>query len=375
MTPQRVLVIGGGISGLTAAAVFANRGVAVDVVEIKEKLGDLGGVGLSIMGNATKALATIGAAEACVAAGMPADVFTVRDQAGGIVATPPWPPLGKPEWPGQIGISRADFHRILADAARSAGVAVHCGVTVRSLEQDGDAVHVEFTDGRSDTYDLVIGADGIYSETRKRIFPEAAGPEETGLAVWRAYAPRPEGITTTQLHFGGPHGVVGICPINDRDCYVYCIHRSIRGERRDPRTLHLQLREKLESYGGLIPDVMTHLNDPALVSYRPLEWLLLAAPWYRGRVVLIGDAAHTNPPNIAQGAAMGIEDALVLAEEVTKPGPLDAALERFMRRRWDRAKLVVEASCRIAMDQVEHTPGFDPAAEIARANTVLAEPF
>jgi 2-polyprenyl-6-methoxyphenol hydroxylase-like FAD-dependent oxidoreductase len=96
MSVQRALIIGGGISGLTAGASLARRGVEVDLVELKNQLGDEGGIGLSIMGNATKALATLGAAEACVAAGMPADAFTVRAPSGEVVATPPWPPLGKP---------------------------------------------------------------------------------------------------------------------------------------------------------------------------------------------------------------------------------------------------------------------------------------
>jgi 2-polyprenyl-6-methoxyphenol hydroxylase-like FAD-dependent oxidoreductase len=306
---------------------------------------------------------------------MAADEFTVRAPSGEVVAVPPWPPLGKPEWPAQIGISRADFHRILIDAAVAVGVKVHCGNTTRSIEQGQDRTCVEFTDGRSGDYDLVVAADGIYSKTRAQLFAEVTGPQQTGLAIWRALAPRPKGITTTQLHFGGPQGLVGICPINKAHCYVYCMHEARPGERRDPSTLHEQLREKIEGYGGLIPDLAAQINDPLHVSYRPIEWMLIPAPWHRGRVVLIGDAAHANPPNVAQGAAMGIEDAVVLAEEISAPGLLKDAMSRFMARRWDRVKLVVEVSCSVAKNQVEHTPGFDAAAEIRRASTALAKPY
>jgi 2-polyprenyl-6-methoxyphenol hydroxylase-like FAD-dependent oxidoreductase len=177
------------------------------------------------------------------------------------------------------------------------------------------------------------------------------------------------------LHFGGLQGLVGVCPINHKHCYVYCIHAATAGERRDPTTLHAQLREKLEGYGGLIPGLASQLNDPTLVSYRPIEWMLVPAPWHRGRVVLIGDAAHANPPNVAQGAAMGIEDAVVLAEEVTRPGSFEAAMARFMARRWERVKLVVDASCSVAKNQVEHTPGFDAAAEIGRVSAALAQAY
>lgn len=375
MIVQRVLIIGGGISGLTAGAALAGRGVDVDLVEIRDKIGDIGGVGLSIMGNAIQALSTIGAGQACVDAGMPADTFTVRNPAGEIVATPEWPPLGGTEWPSQTGISRSDFHRILADAAISAGTKFFCGVTVKSIEQDEDKAHVVFTDGRTDSYDLVLGADGIYSETRKMIFPDAAGPQPVGLGIWRAYAPRPEGITTTQLHFGGDQAVVGICPINEKDCYVYCMHESFEGERRDPNTLHEQLQEKLSGYQGPVHDLSAQLTDPSLVNYRPLEWLLHPAPWYKGRVLLIGDAVHTNPPNIAQGAAMGIEDGVVLAEEMAKSGTVEEALVRFMERRWERAKLVVEASRKIAYGEAGHDSDFDATAEINAASAVVAEPY
>jgi 2-polyprenyl-6-methoxyphenol hydroxylase-like FAD-dependent oxidoreductase len=254
-------------------------------------------------------------------------------------------------------------------------VKITCGVTTRSINQGEESARVVFTDGHSGDYDLVVAADGIYSKTRARLFPEVTGPRQTGLAIWRALAPRPEGITTTQLHFGGPQGLVGICPINDEHCYVYCIHEAAAGERRDPSTLHEQLREKIQGYGGLIPGVAAQINDPTQISYRPIEWMLIPAPWHRGRVVLIGDAAHANPPNVAQGAAMGIEDAVVLAEEVTAPGTFEDAMARFMARRWERVKLVVEVSRSVARNQVEHTPGYDAAAEIRRASTTLAEPY
>jgi 2-polyprenyl-6-methoxyphenol hydroxylase-like FAD-dependent oxidoreductase len=368
----KVLVVGAGISGLTAAASLARRGIAVDVVEIKAQLGDQGGIGLSIMGNATKALATIGAAEQCVAVGMPADFFTVRDPSGNIVGTPPWPPLGKPDWPAQIGISRAVFHEILTLAAVGAGVSIRCGVTLESFDEYG---HARFTDGEEGTYALLVGADGLNSTVRKMMFPDAPAPQLTGQGIWRAYAPRPPGITTTQLHLGGSQGLVGICPISDESCYVYCLHNIEPGERVTLERGPEQLRQRLRDYGGLIPALSEAIRDPRLVNFRPLEWLLVPTPWNRGRCVLIGDAAHANPPNLAQGAAMGIEDAVVLSEEFGKGDDLEAALRRFMIRRYARAKLVVDISRDIARGEADHTPGFDAAAARQTASVALAQPY
>jgi 2-polyprenyl-6-methoxyphenol hydroxylase-like FAD-dependent oxidoreductase len=156
---------------------------------------------------------------------------------------------------------------------------------------------------------------------------------------------------------------------------VYCLHGAEVGERRNPATFHLQLREKLEGYGGLIPALAAQMTDPSLVSYRPLEALLKPNPWYLGRVLLMGDAAHSNTPNLAQGAGMGIEDAAVLADELAKHHTLDEVLRRFMARRFERAKMVVEVSGQIARAEAEHTPNFDIKAVMTAASEKLAQPY
>ena len=156
-----ILIIGGGITGLTAAAFLGRQGFKVDVIEIRSQLEDQGGSGLSIMGNATRALNTIGVAQPCVDAGMPADNYTIRNADGTIVATPDWPPLGKPGWPAQIGISRAVFHSFLVKAARDASATLRCSMSVTALTQTPDTVTVRFATGEVGKYDLVIGADGI----------------------------------------------------------------------------------------------------------------------------------------------------------------------------------------------------------------------
>jgi 2-polyprenyl-6-methoxyphenol hydroxylase-like FAD-dependent oxidoreductase len=372
---RNVLIIGGGITGLTTAACLGRKGFNVDLIEIRSRLEDQGGIGLSIMGNATKALDTIGVAKQCVEAGMPADTYTIRRSDGTVLATPSWPALGKPNWPAQIGISRAAFHSFLVDAARAASANLRCSMSVGALTQTPDSVEVRFATGEVGAYDLVVGADGIRSATRGTVFPDRLEPTAVGLGIWRAHAKRPVGITTTQLHLGGPQGVVGICPISEDDCYVYCLHGAEPGERRNPATFHLQLQEKLVGYGGLIPQLSAQMTDPATVSYRPLEELLKPNPWFLGRVLLMGDAAHSNTPNLAQGAGMGIEDAAVLADELTQDHALDEVLRRFMARRFERAKMVVDVSGTIARAEAQHTPNFDVRAAMTAASEVLAQPY
>ena len=92
---------------------------------------------------------------------------------------------------------------------------------------------------------------------------------------------------------------MGICPISDKGRYVYFLHNSSPGDRIEFERGPEILREKLQGCGGLIPPLAETTRDPGLVSFRPLEWLLLPSPWYRRRLAVVGDAAHANPPNLA----------------------------------------------------------------------------
>ncbi len=369
-----ILIVGGGIVGLTAATALARRGIKTVLIERKAELADEGGVGLSLLANAMRALDTIDLAERCLAAGVPADILLMCKPDGTPQFENPIARIDGHRWPGATGISRAAFHAILAEAARDAGVDIRCGLTVTSWEEQEDGLSVPFSDGSSDRFALIVGADGLYSDTRASVFPECR-PMPTGQAVWRAACARPAGVDCTHLFFGGRHGVVGINPVSPTLAYLYIVENASQDTRRDPATLHTQMREELAEYGGFAAQLAVTLDDPAKVSYRPLEWLLAPAPWSKGRVVLIGDAAHANPPVLAQGAAMGIEDAIVLAEEVTSDGPLDAALARFAARRYDRAKYIVETSCQLAQWEVDHTPGVDVPGIMRAASARLAEPI
>lgn len=103
--------------------------------------------------------------------------------------------------------------------------------------------------------------------------------------------------------------------------------------------------ELIESFGGLVAEMAQYIDSPEKVSCRPIQKMLLPSLWHRGRVVIIGDAAHAHAPSLAQGAAMGIEDAIVLADEVSRnPDDLEKALCGFNQRRFSRVKALVDAS-------------------------------
>jgi 2-polyprenyl-6-methoxyphenol hydroxylase-like FAD-dependent oxidoreductase len=374
VTGEAVLIVGGGISGLTAAIAFAQKGIKTVLIERKAELADEGGIGLTLINNALRALETIGVAQTFVSSGVPADSLAMCKPDGSLFMESPIARNGAPDLPGSVATSRAGFHAIIAKAAREAGVDIRCGLTVSDWQEGSDVLNVRFSDGSDGEFGLMIGADGLYSATRARLFPECQ-PQPTGQAAWRAECSRPEGVDRSHIHFGGKHGVVGICPITRDRAYLYIVENTPEFARRDAATLHLQMQEELAGYGGLVAHLSAQLDANSKVSRRQLEWLLAPEPWGKGCVVLIGDAAHANPPVIAQGAAMGIEDAIVLAEEYARDQSAEPAILRFSKRRYERVKHVVETSCQLAKWEVEHTPGVDVPGVIREATERLAEPI
>lgn len=247
------------------------------------------------------------------------------------------------------------LHRILADAVLAAGVRVSLGVTVESLEQGAEGADVRFSDGAEGRYDLVVGADGLYSQLRDLLFPGAPKPRFTGQGCWRVVAPRPERVDCPEIYMGRLKA--GVTPCSPSQMYMFLLDNVPDNPRYDPAE-HLEtLRGKLEGFGGTLAEVRAGLGPDSSIVYRPLEALLMPLPWHRGRVVLIGDAVHATTPHLASGAGLAVEDAIVLAEELERAPDIEAGLTAFGERRFERARLVVENSVRIGeMEQA----GADP---------------
>jgi 2-polyprenyl-6-methoxyphenol hydroxylase-like FAD-dependent oxidoreductase len=351
-------------------------GVAVDVAEIRHDVAEQAGVGLSMQGNSMAALGRLGLASACLKAGIPGNYLNIRRPDGTVVARQPLLPMGGPAYPATTGITRKALHRILLSGAMGAGAVLQEGCTVRQFAQDGDGVDVEFNTGRSARYDIMVGADGLYSKTRGALFPECA-PVFDGQAVWRAGIPRPRGNFATELHFGGPLGLVGLCPVSADSAYVYIVESVAQGTRHEGDAATATMLEKLAGYSSpLIRAAAQHLPESKSVTFRALESILVAAPWYQGRVVLMGDAAHAGPPVLAQGAAMGIEDAVAFGELAAGDLAIDVLMARFMTRRFPRAALVVRNSRQLCEWEVTHQATPELVGKIMyESQLALAQPF
>jgi 2-polyprenyl-6-methoxyphenol hydroxylase-like FAD-dependent oxidoreductase len=357
---QKILVVGGGIGGLCTTIALRRAGFGVDMVE-KNPAWDVYGVGIIQPGNALRALNQLGLAEEAVAQGH--SIVGDRTWLGDgqtELADNDWPPLVEGLPPGN-GITRPRLHQILQSHTLDSGADIRTGVTFTSLDDHGDGVTVEFTDGDTREYDIVVGADGLYSQVRQTVFADAPVAKYTGQVCWRYNLPRIEGLDKIWVYIGAT-GTAGFVPLADDLMYMLTIEKPPEGGSLKVPTegIAAVYRERLEQFGGPVAEHRELVADDEAVVYRPVENVLVPPPWYRGRVVLIGDAAHATSPHCGQGAAQAIEDGIVLAEELSTEQVLDAALERYMERRHDRCKMIVEGSEMIGRWELDHSLPVNP---------------
>jgi 2-polyprenyl-6-methoxyphenol hydroxylase-like FAD-dependent oxidoreductase len=359
---NNVLVVGAGLAGAGVAIHLATKGVAVDLLEIKPEVAGLGS-GITLQGNALRELRSLGVWDRVQEAGYVFDTTGIRapDPNGTVVAEIADAKTGGPDLPAAMGMPRPELAHILIDRATEVGVKVRLGTTFTELSQDDGGVDVTFADGSTGRYDLVIGADGLRSWTRRALGINLE-TRSVGMGIWRAFGPRPASVTRTDLYYGGPSYIAGYCPTGENSLYAYIVEDAQDRSALSPEEQLATMKQLSQAYHGPWDEIRETLTDPSRVNYTWFETHVLDAPWNRGRVVLIGDAAHTCPPTIAQGGAMALEDAVVLAELLTERDTFDQDLwDAFMARRFERAKTVVDASNQLAQWQLEHVQGDIPS--------------
>lgn len=351
-----VLIVGGGVGGMTAAVRLAALGARVALID-KDPQWRAYGAGLTITGPSLRAFDELGVLPEIRERGSVHAGMRIFDPAGNLQADIPAPPDPAPlRCTG--GIMRPVLHEILAARVRRAGVEVALGIEPREIVPHGASVEATLSDGRRARYDLVVGADGIFSSVRRMAFPEAPPPRFTGQGCWRVVAPRPPAVDRSELYLGGPVKV-GLVPVAHDRMYMFILEHVPLNPRFAQEQYISHLKALLAGFGRNAAGVRDGLGPRSQITYRPLEWILVPQPWYRGRVVLIGDAAHATTPHLASGAGMAVEDALVLAQELARHEDPDAALGAFMQRRIERARSVVETSVKIG--ELEMAGG-DPQA-------------
>ena len=371
---SKVLIVGGGVAGMSCAIQMRKSGIDVDLVEIDPSW-RVYGAGITMTGPTLRALQTLGVLDQVVAQCATWNGAKIFSKAGELLEEVTFPALAA-GLPASGGIMRPVLHKILSTKTLDLGTNVRLGTSVVRLAESAAQVDVTFTDDSRGNYDLVVGADGIFSALRERVLPAAAKPVFTGQVVYRLVAERPAEVDRSYFFMGEDYKV-GFSPVSATHMYMFLLHPAAENPWIEVRDQPQKLYEAMEGFGGLVPEIRetVRTTNAGSVNYRPLEILLQPAPWHRGRVVLIGDASHATTPHLASGAGMAIEDGIVLAEEIATRPTLAHAFEGFMARRFERCRLVVENSVKLGKIEMSHGSPAEHTRLMSEALGALRQPI
>lgn len=374
----RILVAGGGIGGLTAAAALLQAGFEVAVFEQAAVLAEVG-AGIQVSANAGRVYRSLGLMEAVEAAGVLPDAYHFRIfDSGEILQTIPLG-AGYRERHGvpYVTIHRADLHRLLVDKVGSLDPgAVLTGRAVTSFAEDDDGVTVTLADGSTERGAALVGADGIRSVVRRGV----VGPDEavyTGDAVWRVVVPMdrlaPEHRSRTTDIWAGPgkHAVTYALRGGALMNLVGCVEFAQWED--ESWTTPRPWAEMRADFDGWHPTITAIIE--AADRDQCFRWALRdrspIRDWSTARVTLLGDAAHPTLPYMAQGAAMAVEDAAVLARALGGQTDIPAAIALYQRNRVDRTARIVNESR--ANRALFHMPDVDALRAAFAKRDIAAE--
>jgi len=368
-----VLIVGAGMTGMTLGVALKQSGIGCEIVEIRPALTEPG-TGISLQGPALRALQSVGVVDRCIAQGFGYSHFKTCDAAGNVTGTVDLPRLLGPDYPATVGVLRQSVHEVLADELSRLGVPLRLATTVAEFDQDDDGVDVVFSDGKRARYDLVVGADGQRSAIREMLFGKQHRPYYTGQMNWRATVSKPPEVEGRYSYFG-PTNKSGFNPIARDRMYIYIVQNVPRRPRWADAELPAMMRGLLAEFGGALGRARDEVRTPEQIICRPIFSMILPPPWHRGRVLVVGDAAHTTTPHLASGASIGIEDAVVLARVLQSDAPVVEILEDFMARRHQRCHMIVKNSEQLGEWEKNPTaPGIDTIGITSKSYQALAQP-
>jgi 2-polyprenyl-6-methoxyphenol hydroxylase-like FAD-dependent oxidoreductase len=334
---ERILIVGGGIAGLTAASAFHQQGFSVELVE-RSPSWHATGAAFQLHANGMRIVHALGLGEAVEQAGAVIHRWLHCDQDGEVLCETDLEQMWGKVIP-DIAIDRPRLQQILL--AGAAAVPCRLGTSVASLSQDEQRVQVGLSDGSSSDYDLVVGADGIDSTVRTLVMGTLQ-PDYTGLMIWRSLVAVPPPDPTNFRIMLGDGCFFGITPLGDGPTNVFGAVGMPRTS--DPLQGRLErFRKRFAGFGGHVQQCLAALSRDEQIHCGPIEEVQLDH-WHRGHVVLIGDAAHAGAPTMGQGGIMAMEDAYVLAALLRGAETAERALDSYETRRKPRATWVQQQS-------------------------------
>ena len=339
-----ILVIGGGIGGVAAGVALTRAGFRCEVFERASELREVG-AGITMFSNAVHALGELGLGEEIRASGLAIESGVIGDERGRVLATTPLAEISRNLGAPSVALLRAELLALLVRALPAERL--HLGRAAIGFSEESEGVSVQFTDGSEVHGSLLVGADGLRSLVRAKLHGDEP-PKYSGYTCWRALGPWPaRGLARGEAFERWGAGVrVGAVGLGQDRVYWFAARDAPSGGRDEDAKR--ELMQLFGQWAAPVPELIERTNPDAIRRDDISDRDPLRAPWGAGRVTLLGDAAHPMTPNLGQGAALAIEDAVVLArtlaregaDVLTREGAAAPALRAYEARRAPRARRI-----------------------------------
>src|SRR5579872_2970833 len=337
----KVAIIGGGIAGLTTAIALHQRRIEAKVYETASSWSAVG-AGIVLPSNAMEVLGKLGLAHSVQEAGSRIDLLEIRDQGGALIHSVDLRPAAEKFGAHTVAVRRSELHKVLLAAVPADCVQLNKGC--ECVQNRPDGVTVRFGDGSTATCDFLIAADGLRSAVRQQVAPRAK-ERYSGQSSYRAIVQHPVApyLNNVCREFWGPGKRFGFACVDNENIYWYATFDAEAGGADAAEELHARLLDFSRRFPSPIPELIANTKEDQIVR-TDIADLPPIRTWHKGRILLIGDAAHASMPDLGQGGAQAIEDAYVLAAQLAVEGNVEHALHRFEGIRRPRVIYVARLS-------------------------------